>query len=76
MSDTKFFNNFIEKLSYELSNYEIPEEIFALYIYGSILKGNLRTDSDIDVAFLPHYKVSEYEALDLISIVDENSHEN
>lgn len=70
MSDTKFSDVFIEKISSELSNYKIPDEIVALYIYGSILKGKLRTDSDIDVAFLPHYKVSESKALDLISLVE------
>lgn len=60
----------IENVQFELKNYKIPEKIIALYIYGSILKGKLRTDSDIDVAFLPHYKVSEAKALELISIIE------
>ncbi|MEM1973813.1 MAG: nucleotidyltransferase domain-containing protein [Thermoplasmata archaeon] len=70
MSNLYSTNSLIENVQFELKDYKIPDEIVTLYIYGSILKGNLRRDSDIDAAFLPHYKVSKSKALELIAIVE------
>lgn len=63
-------DSIIENVKSNLTNYKVPEEIVALYLYGSILRGKLRSESDIDAAFLPHYKLSEAEALGLISIIE------
>lgn len=60
----------INKIQKELSKQGIPNEIVAIYLYGSILKGKLRAESDIDIAFLPHYKVKEMRALELISQIE------
>lgn len=57
----------IDKVSDELSPYDIPDDIEAIYIYGSILKGRLRAESDIDIAILPNHRVNEMKALELIS---------
>lgn len=63
-------NQLIKRILEELSNYEVPEDIVAIYLYGSILRGKLRVDSDIDIAFLPHFKVDEFRALELISLIE------
>lgn len=63
-------SNIIENIKEELQKIRLPEEIVAVYLYGSILKGKLRTESDIDVAILPDYKVDEMQALELISKVE------
>ncbi|MEW6418150.1 MAG: nucleotidyltransferase domain-containing protein [Nitrospirota bacterium] len=53
-----------------LNNKVVPEEIVAIYIYGSILKGKLRIDSDIDISILASHRVSDIERLQLISITE------
>lgn len=60
----------IEKIPAELAPNDIPTEIEAIYLYGSILKGKLRTESDIDIAILPNHRVDEMKALELISKIE------
>lgn len=47
-----------------------PGGVVALYLYGSFIKGRLRAESDIDVAFLPSSKIAVDERLMLISKVE------
>lgn len=70
MQKTVNSKKIIDKVKAELVYYEIPEEVVAIYIYGSILRGNLRFESDIDVAFLPSYKIDDMKALELISEIE------
>lgn len=53
-----------------LEEISMPEGITAIYIYGSILKGKLRSDSDIDIAMLPSYGINNLEKLQLISKIE------
>jgi predicted nucleotidyltransferase len=48
----------------------MPEELVAVYLYGSSVTGKLRVESDIDIAILPSYKTSGDERLILISQVE------
>lgn len=51
MKNTNVIKNYlIEKLS--------P---YLIILFGSVVRGDLRTDSDIDVAFLSEHKYSDYE---------------
>jgi uncharacterized protein len=36
-------------------------EPFLIYLFGSVVKGNFREDSDIDIAFLSHKDLSDYD---------------
>lgn len=49
---------------------KMPSQIVAIYVYGSILKGDLRTDSDIDIAMLSSHTVKALNRLNLIAIVE------
>jgi predicted nucleotidyltransferase len=46
------------------------KELTAIYIYGSLISGKLRNESDIDIAVLPSYKTTDDERLELISKVE------
>lgn len=70
MQTTLFQERLTKKITQELQNYRIPHEVVSIYLYGSILRGELRADSDIDVAFLPHFKTSEIQTLELISDIE------
>jgi predicted nucleotidyltransferase len=70
MQKTEISREIIEKIPLEISHDDVPDEIVAIYLYGSILKGRLRLESDIDIAILPHYKVNEMKALELISKIE------
>ncbi|HWR59906.1 MAG TPA: nucleotidyltransferase domain-containing protein [Thermodesulfovibrionales bacterium] len=48
----------------------VPEGIIAVYVYGSILGGRLRVESDIDIAILPSYGVDDPEKLRLIAEIE------
>ncbi len=48
----------------------MPKQIVALYVYGSIMKGNLRRESDIDVAMLTLHTVKALNRLNLIAMVE------
>ena len=39
----------------------VAEELTALYLYGSSVKGRLREESDVDIAILPSHKIDEEE---------------
>lgn len=54
----------------EIKNVRIPVGIDAIYIYGSILKDNLRKDSDIDLAILPSLENDNLKKLELISKIE------
>ncbi len=58
----------------------MPEELIALYLYGSSVKGVLREESDIDIAIFPSHRAKEDERLILIakaeSIFDKLLREN
>lgn len=41
--------------------------VAAVYLYGSLVNGSLRQDSDIDIAILPAPNISKDEVLSLIS---------
>ncbi len=60
----------IESLKERVKTQNFSAEIVAIYIYGSILKGRLRKESDIDVGMLPAYKVSMNDRLNLIARVE------
>jgi len=53
----------------EIGN-SLPEEIVAIYLFGSSITGRLRVESDIDVAILPSYRTTNDERLVLISKVE------
>ncbi|MBI4825007.1 MAG: nucleotidyltransferase domain-containing protein [Nitrospirae bacterium] len=46
------------------------EGLVALYVYGSLISGKLREESDIDIAILPCYKTTDDERIELISKVE------
>ncbi len=48
----------------------VAEELTALYLYGSSVKGRLREESDVDIAILPSHKIDEEERLILIAKVE------
>ena len=48
----------------------VAEELAALYLYGSSVKGRLREESDVDIAILPSHKIDEEERLILIAKVE------
>lgn len=45
----------------------IPEEIVAIYLYGSTTTGRLREESDIDIGILPLHNTTAEERLVLIA---------
>ncbi|MCS7203727.1 MAG: nucleotidyltransferase domain-containing protein [Thermodesulfovibrio sp.] len=66
--DRNFRKNYLQYK--ELSHHKIPEEIVAIYLYGSAIKRKLRADSDIDIAILPSNKINQIKALELISQIE------
>jgi len=60
----------IQLLKSKLKELSLSERIVAIYAYGSIVKGRLRNDSDIDIAMLPSFETDVFEKLQLISKVD------
>lgn len=48
----------------------LPEELIAIYLFGSSVVGRLRVESDIDIAILPSYQTTEEQRLILISQVE------
>jgi len=62
--------NIIKALKSGCKNVFIPDGVDAIYIYGSILRGKLRSDSDIDIAMLARYNIDAMERLGLIACVE------
>lgn len=60
----------IDLLNSKLKGIFTPEGVVAIYIYGSILKGKVREDSDIDIAMLTHHDVDAMERLGLIARIE------
>jgi predicted nucleotidyltransferase len=58
-----------ELLISKMKEIPMPESIAAMYVYGSIVPGRLRNDSDIDIAILPSFETNDFEKLQLISKV-------
>ncbi len=65
-----FDSNLIQLLQEKIEGVKFPKRIVALYLYGSILKGDLRRESDIDIAMLPSHKVKALNRLNLIAMVE------
>lgn len=59
-----------ENIKLKLKGFLFPDTIAAVYLYGSIVKGNLRQDSDVDIAILISPHVKDMEKLKLISKVE------
>lgn len=49
---------------------DIPSDVIALYLYGSILKDRLREDSDLDIAMLADHSIAPEERLRLIAEIE------
>jgi predicted nucleotidyltransferase len=60
----------LPKVRSEKISRSIPKEIVALYLFGSLVTGKLRKESDIDIAFLPSHKTVEEERLIVIAKVE------
>jgi len=60
----------IKSLKSRLKDISVPEGVSAIYIYGSILRGNIRSDSDIDISMLARHNIDAMERLGLIAHVD------
>lgn len=60
----------IDRLRRENISSLLPEELVALYLYGSSVKGRMRKESDVDIAILPSHEVSEEEKLILIAKIE------
>lgn len=63
--------NIVDMVRAQLEPASIPDDIEAVYFYGSIVEGKLRKDSDIDIAILISYGVDDMEKLELISKVED-----
>lgn len=59
-----------ELLQLRSSLRDIPSGVIALYLYGSILKGRLREESDIDIAMLADHRIAPEERLRLIAEIE------
>lgn len=57
----------IDVLQARLRHFLTPDAIEALYLYGSIVEGKLRVDSDIDIAMLAPFDADDMERLELLS---------
>lgn len=64
------FRTSISLLKSRLKEIPVPERVIAIYAYGSVLKGPLRADSDVDIAILPSFDVDDFEKLRLISEIE------
>jgi predicted nucleotidyltransferase len=63
-------NDLRDKLKNRIKTIKLPQGIVGLYLYGSVLNDNLRTDSDIDVGMLTSYRVKPIDRLNLIAVVE------
>lgn len=61
---------FINDLKKALKTEKIPG-LAAVYLYGSLVRGIVRKDSDIDIAILPAPNLNKEEVLILISHVED-----
>jgi len=61
---------FINDLKKALKSEKIPG-LAAVYLYGSLVRGIVRKDSDIDIAILPAPNLNKEEVLILISHVED-----
>ena len=57
----------INELELKSLSSAVSEELVALYLYGSSVKGRLREESDVDIAILPSHKIDDEERLVLIA---------
>ena len=57
----------VQNFKAEKLAFSIPEEIVAIYLYGSVITGRLREESDIDIAILPLHDTTGVERLVLIA---------
>lgn len=62
--------NLIHHLKIQLLEIDIPTEIIAIYIFGSAVKGKMRTDSDLDIGILPVFNLKNMDKLILISKIE------
>jgi len=62
--------NLINHLKIQLLEVDFPPEIIAVYIYGSAVKGKMRTDSDLDIGILPVISLKNMDKLILISKIE------
>lgn len=60
----------VQLLKRAFKSKEIPN-LAAVYLYGSSIQGNLRLDSDIDIAILPAPNLDAEEILTLIALVED-----
>jgi uncharacterized protein len=63
-------NDIMKLLSSNLKRMLIPDTVEAIYLYGSLVKGRLRTDSDIDIALLLAYGNDDMEKLGIMAEID------
>jgi predicted nucleotidyltransferase len=63
-------NDLRDKLKNRIKTIKLPQGIVGLYLYGSVLNDNLRTDSDIDVGMLTSHRVKPIDRLNLIAVVE------
>lgn len=62
--------NLIHQLKIKLLEVDVPPEIIAIYIFGSAVKGKMRTDSDLDIGILPVFNLKNMDKLILISKIE------
>ena len=60
----------IDLLKVRVKEVFIPETVIVIYVYGSILKGKIRSDSDVDIAMLPYHGVNALDRLKMISEIE------
>jgi len=53
----------INELELKDISFIVAEELAALYLYGSSVKGRLREESDVDIAILPSHKIAKVEGV-------------
>jgi predicted nucleotidyltransferase len=55
--------NITDLLLSKMKEISMQDRIAAIYVYGSIVKGRLRNDSDIDIAMLPSFEINVSEKI-------------
>jgi predicted nucleotidyltransferase len=60
----------IQDFAAEKTASSIPEGIVAIYLYGSMITGRVREESDIDIAILPLHNIADEEKLVLIAKIE------
>lgn len=63
-------NDIIEILNSKLRCLLLPDAVEAVYLYGSLVRGRLRADSDIDIALLVAYGIDDMEKLEVIAKIE------